>query len=59
MAELTNKETGLGIELATPAIVAMSSMVNLQELVRITDSGLEMHLLVKVSENNNNCDQCS
>ncbi len=59
MAELTNKETDLGIELAIPAIVVMSSLVNLQELVRIMGSGLETHQLVKVSDNNNNCDQCS
>ena len=36
-------------EQATPAIVAMSLSVNLQELVRIMASGLEMHQLVKVS----------
>jgi hypothetical protein len=40
-----NQET----ELATPAVAAMSSSVNLQEPVRTMGSGLEMHQPVKVN----------
>ena len=49
MEELTNEVTDLVIEQATSATVAMNLLVNLQESVKIMDSGLEMHQLVKVS----------
>ena len=49
MGELISKETDLEIERDTPATVAMSSLVSLQESVKIMESGLEMHQLVKVS----------
>ena len=49
MEELTNKATDLELELLTSATVVMSWLVYLQEFVRIMDSGLEMHHLVRVS----------
>ena len=49
MGELLREATGLEIEQATSATVAMSLLVYLQEYVRTMGSGLEMHQLVKVS----------
>ena len=49
MGELISEETDLETEQDTPATVAMSSLVSLQESVKIMESGREMHQLVKVS----------
>ena len=49
MEELTSKAIDLEQGQAMSATVAMSSLVYLQEFVRIMGSGLERHQLVKVS----------
>ena len=49
MEELLSKEADLEQGQLMSAIVAMSSLVCLQEFVRIMGSGLEMHQFVKVS----------
>ena len=51
MGGLTSKVIDLMTEQATPATVAMNSLVYLQESVKAMGSGLEMHQLVKVSQN--------
>jgi hypothetical protein len=50
MGGLTSEVMSQEIELATSATAVMSLLVYLQESVRTTDSGLEMHPLVKVSD---------
>ena len=49
MEELTSKVTDLEQGQAMSATAAMSSLVYLQEFVKIMGSGLERHQLVKVS----------
>ena len=49
MEELASKATDLEQGQLTSATAAMSSLVYLQESVKIMGSGLERHQLVKVS----------
>ena len=49
MGGLISEVAHLEIKQATSATVAMNLLVSLHELVRIMDSGLEMHQLVKVN----------
>ena len=49
MEELASKVTDLEQGQLMPASAAMSLLAYLQEFVGTMDSGLEMHLLVKVS----------
>ena len=50
MEELTSKAIDLEQGQAMSATAAMSSLVYLQEFVKIMGSGLERHQLVKVSK---------